>query len=29
MRGASGLVWRVLALWMGLVLLVSVANWVG
>lgn len=29
MRAANGLVWRVLALWMGLVLLVSVANWVG
>lgn len=29
MRSASGLVWRVLALWMGLVLLVSIANWVG
>ena len=29
LRSANGLVWRVLALWMGLVLLVSVANWVG
>ena len=29
MRSANGLVWRVLALWLGLLLLVSVANWVG
>jgi cobalamin biosynthesis protein CobD/CbiB len=29
MKSASGLVWRVLALWMGLLLLVSLAHWVG
>lgn len=29
MQTASGLVWRVLALWMLLLLLVSIANWVG
>ena len=29
MRSASGLVWRVLALWMALLLLVSLAHWVG
>lgn len=29
MRSASGLIWRVLALWMALLLLLSVANWVG
>lgn len=29
MRSASGLVWRVLAIWMALVLLVSLAHWVG
>jgi cobalamin biosynthesis protein CobD/CbiB len=29
MRSASGLVWRVLALWMALLLLLSLANWVG
>lgn len=29
MKSASGLVWRVLALWMALLLLVSLAHWVG
>jgi adenosylcobinamide-phosphate synthase len=29
MRSASGLVWRVLAIWMAMLLLLSVANWVG
>jgi cobalamin biosynthesis protein CobD/CbiB len=29
MRSASGLVWRVLALWMALLFLVSLARWVG
>lgn len=29
MRSASGLVWRVLALWMALLFLVSLAHWVG
>jgi adenosylcobinamide-phosphate synthase len=29
MRGANGLIWRVLAMWTGLVALVSIANWVG